>query len=113
MQQANFIVFDELIIAFAAGLHRAVTTTRGGIIGPALLAVSGLQLIIAGVFRCARTAWASSTTRPGCTVPMAPFFVGLIGMMMFFGGRHGPGVHMLAGLAGTDVTRAVAEAGSR
>lgn len=49
-QQLNFIMLGLLIIAFATGLHHGITTTRGGIAGPALLAISGLQLVIAGVF---------------------------------------------------------------
>ena len=49
-QQLNFVVFGLLIIAFAAGLHRGIAAAQGGIVGPALLAINGLQLVIAGVF---------------------------------------------------------------
>lgn len=37
VQQVNFVVFGLLTIAFAVGLHRGLRTTKGGIIGPALV----------------------------------------------------------------------------
>jgi hypothetical membrane protein len=49
-QQLTFVVFGVSIITFAAGLHRGVATTRWGILGPGLLAIDGLQLVVAGVF---------------------------------------------------------------
>ncbi len=46
IQQLNFVVFGLLTIAFAAGLHRGLRPTRTGIVGPALLTVSGIGLLL-------------------------------------------------------------------
>jgi hypothetical membrane protein len=50
IQQLNFVVFGLLTIAFAIGLNRGLRPTRTGIIGPALLFVSGLGLLHAAMF---------------------------------------------------------------
>jgi hypothetical membrane protein len=50
VQQANFVVFGLLTLAFAVGLHRGIRPTRAGIVGPALFFVSGIGLMLAGVF---------------------------------------------------------------
>jgi hypothetical membrane protein len=50
VQQANFVVFGLLTLAFAVGLHRGVRPTRAGIVGPALFFVSGIGLVLAAVF---------------------------------------------------------------
>jgi hypothetical membrane protein len=50
IQQINFVVFGLLTIAFAIGLNRGLRPTRTGIIGPALLLVSGLGLLHAAIF---------------------------------------------------------------
>ena len=44
VQQVNFVVFGVLTIAFALGLHRGLRPTRAGIVGPALLFLSGIGL---------------------------------------------------------------------
>ena len=44
VQQVNFVVFGLLMIAFAVGLHRTVRPRRAGLIGPAIIAWSGLGL---------------------------------------------------------------------
>src|SRR5262249_27578749 len=49
-QQLKFLIFGLLIITSAAGLHRGIAATGWGILGPTLLAINGLQLVIAGVF---------------------------------------------------------------
>jgi hypothetical membrane protein len=49
-QQVNFIVFGLLLLAFAAGLHRGMWPTRGGVTGPALLGCNGVGLVLAGLF---------------------------------------------------------------
>ncbi len=49
VQQVNFIVFGVLTIGFAVGLHRGPRPTRLGIAGPALLAVSGVGAMLAGI----------------------------------------------------------------
>jgi len=50
IQNLNFFVFGTLMIAYAVGLHRGVRPTRAGWIGFAFLLVSGLGLVIAGIF---------------------------------------------------------------
>jgi hypothetical membrane protein len=50
VQQANFVVFGLLTLAFAVGLHRGIRPTRRGLVGPALLFVSGIGLLLAAVF---------------------------------------------------------------
>jgi len=47
VQQVNFVVFGVLTIAFAVGLHRGIRPTKRGIVGPALLFVSGVGLLLA------------------------------------------------------------------
>jgi len=50
VQNVNFVVFGLLTIWFAVGLHRGLASSRFGIAGPALFAVTGLGLIWAAVF---------------------------------------------------------------
>jgi hypothetical membrane protein len=50
IQQANFVVFGLLTIAFAIGLHRGLRPARAGLAGPTLLFVSGVGLLLAAVF---------------------------------------------------------------
>ena len=50
VQQANFVVFGLLTLVFAVGVHRGVRPSRGGVVGPALLFVSGIGLFLAAIF---------------------------------------------------------------
>jgi len=50
VQQLNFAVFGLLTIAFAVGLHHGLRPTRAGIVGPALLIISGTGALGAGIF---------------------------------------------------------------
>jgi hypothetical membrane protein len=50
VQNVNFVVFGLLMIAYAIGLHLGVRPSRAGVIGPALLVLSGVGLMIAGFF---------------------------------------------------------------
>jgi hypothetical protein len=50
VQQANFVVFGLLTIAFAVGLHLGLRPTRWGVIGPSLLVLSGMALLWAAAF---------------------------------------------------------------
>jgi hypothetical membrane protein len=50
VQNVNFYLVGLLMIAYAIGLHDGLWPSRGGVIGPALLVISGMGLIIAGVF---------------------------------------------------------------
>src|SRR5918912_2983982 len=46
VQSANFVVFGLLTIAYAIGLHLGVRQSRVGVLGPALLVLSGVGLLI-------------------------------------------------------------------
>lgn len=50
VQSVNFIVFGALMIGFALGLHLGIRQARAGALGPALLGISGVGLIVAGLF---------------------------------------------------------------
>ena len=50
VQNVNFLAFGLLMIAYAIGLHLGVRPNRGGVIGPAILVLSGVGLTIAGFF---------------------------------------------------------------
>lgn len=50
VQQANFVVFGVLTLAFAIGLHRGLRRTRAGFAGPGLLLASGVGLLLAAAF---------------------------------------------------------------
>lgn len=75
VQQANFVVFGLLTIAFAIGLHRGIRPTRAGIVGPAMLFVSGIGLLLAAVFPLREDA-AGVTYDPGGHM--------VAGLMFFF-----------------------------
>ena len=64
IQQVNFLVFGVLTMVFAAGLYRVLAPSRAGVLGSALLFVSGVAVVLAGArSRFARTPRASPTTR--------------------------------------------------
>lgn len=48
VQGANFVVFGLLTIAFALGLHRGVKPSRAGVLAPAIMAVTGVAMILNG-----------------------------------------------------------------
>jgi hypothetical membrane protein len=50
LQNINFYVIGTLMIAYAIGLHFSVHPARRAAIGPALVALSGVGLILSGVF---------------------------------------------------------------
>jgi hypothetical membrane protein len=64
VQDVNFFVFGPLMIAYAVGLHLGMRSTRLGLIGPALLVLSGLGLLVAGAFP-ARDASGAFSVGPG------------------------------------------------
>ena len=51
VQVTNFALTGLMLVAFAAGLHRALAGGRGARWAPRLAAVFGLSLIAAGIFR--------------------------------------------------------------
>jgi hypothetical membrane protein len=50
LQNINFYVLGTLMIAYAIGLHFSVRPARRAAIGPALVTLSGVGLILCGVF---------------------------------------------------------------
>jgi len=52
MNIAGFILLGLMMIAFAFGLHRGIGEGEGSKIGPVLVAVSGVALVITGIFPC-------------------------------------------------------------
>ena len=50
IQNLNFVATGLLMIAFALGLHCGIRPGRGGAVGPALLALGGIGLVVAGLF---------------------------------------------------------------
>jgi hypothetical membrane protein len=50
LQNINFYVVGTLMIVYAIGLHSAVRPARRAVLGPALIALSGVGLILCGVF---------------------------------------------------------------
>ena len=74
IQQANFIAFGLLTMAFALGLHRGLRPTRAGLVGPALLLASGVGLILVAAFPLREDA-AGVTYDPGGHI---------VGGLMFF-----------------------------
>src|SRR4030095_13754140 len=54
-QNVTVFIVGLLLIAYAIELHVRLCPSRGGIIGPALLVISGVGLIIAGIFPWRKT----------------------------------------------------------
>jgi hypothetical membrane protein len=50
IQNANFLLFGLLMIAYAVGLHLGVRPSRWGVVGFAFLVLSGIGLMWGGVF---------------------------------------------------------------
>jgi hypothetical membrane protein len=75
VQDVNFLVFGPLMIAYAVGLHMGLGPTRFGLFGPALLLLSGVGLILAGVFP-ARDDSGAFSVGPGHLVAAFMSFVG-------------------------------------
>jgi hypothetical membrane protein len=50
VQDVNFVICGVLFLAYPIGLHLEVRKMRWGVVGPALLVVSGAGLVLAGIF---------------------------------------------------------------
>jgi len=50
VQQVNYVVFGLLLMTFAVGLHLSIQKAWPWVIGSALLAWNGVELVIAGIF---------------------------------------------------------------
>jgi hypothetical membrane protein len=76
LQNVNFFVLGPLMVAYAVGLHLGVRSSRFGLLGPALLAVSGLGLVVAGAFPGARDASGAFSVGPGHVIGASMAFLG-------------------------------------
>lgn len=75
VQQVNFVLFGLLTIAFAVGLHRGVRPSRTGIVGPALLVISGIGSLLAAIFPLREDAAGVTYDPGGHKVAAATFFL--------------------------------------
>lgn len=83
IQNANFFIFGPLMIAYAIGLHLGVRSTRRGVVGPALLVLSGLGLILSGLFPWVRDATGELSVPPGHLVgALMAFLFGGLGLIV-------------------------------
>jgi hypothetical membrane protein len=80
VQNANFLLFGLLMIAFAVGLHLGVHPSRWGVVAFAFLVLSGIGLMWGGVFPATDSTGAFDETR----VLHIPGFI-----MTFLGGGLG------------------------
>jgi hypothetical membrane protein len=74
VQQANFVVFGLLTIAFAIGLHAAVAPSRRGFAGPLLLGISGVGALLAAACPIAEGSAGEKVSPIGHTVAGTMFF---------------------------------------
>jgi hypothetical protein len=49
VQHVSFVILGSFMIAYAIGLHLGMRPTRWGVVGPALLVLSGIGPVLAGV----------------------------------------------------------------
>lgn len=75
VQQVNFVVFGLLTIAFAVGLHRGVRPSRAGVVGPAMLVVSGIGGLLAAIFPLREDAFGQTVWSAGHTMAGTMFFL--------------------------------------
>jgi len=68
IQTANFYTCGLLMMAYAAGLHFGIRPTPAGLVGPAILTLSGVGLVLAGVFPMIRDAAGTIVEPPGHAV---------------------------------------------
>lgn len=84
VQQVDFVVFGLLTIAFAVGLNLGLRRTRRGLLGPALLFISGIGLLLAAGFPLKEDAAGVTYDPGGHVIAGATFFltsaVGLVAL---------------------------------
>jgi hypothetical membrane protein len=76
VQDVNFVICGLLFFAYPIGLHLEVRQTRWGVVGPALLVVSGAGLVLAGVFPAVDASGNLSYDSLGHTVASFMAFLG-------------------------------------
>lgn len=87
LQIANFVVSGLLIVAFAFGLRRVVSSGRASRWGPILVGLVGLGLVVSGVFVTDPALGYPPGTPPGLTQnPSWHGSLHLLGALFVFGG---------------------------
>ena len=76
VQQLNFVVFGLLTMAHAIGLHRGMRPARGGWAGPALLFLTGICALVAGMVPWREDAAGTAYAPAGHIVGGTIFFLG-------------------------------------
>jgi hypothetical membrane protein len=76
VQDVNFVICGLMFLAYPIGLHVEVRQTRWGMVGPALLVVSGAGLVLAGVFPAVDASGNLSYDSLGHTVASFMAFLG-------------------------------------
>jgi len=108
VQQANFVVFGLLTLAFSVGLVLLLRKSRLGFIGPSLLVLSGMALVWAAVFPLREDA-AGVTYDPGLHIVggMTYFLSSALGLIVVSRRlaadprfRHLAGYVLVAGITG-------------
>jgi hypothetical membrane protein len=84
VQNVNFILFGLLMITYAVGLHLGVRPSRWGVVGVAFLVLSGIGLVLGGMFPATDATGAFDGTRvlhiPGFIMTFLGGGIGLIVM---------------------------------
>jgi hypothetical membrane protein len=75
VQDLNFLVFGALMIAYAVGLYLGVRPSRARLVGSALLLMSGIGLVLVGIFP-ARDASGAFSVGPAHMVGALMSFLG-------------------------------------
>lgn len=83
IQVLNFCVFGALTLVFAYALHRAVRPTRQGFLGYALLRLSGVGLIVEGIFSWQMVDGVPRETAPHVVGAIIVFVGTGLGLMSF------------------------------
>ena len=76
VQSVNFLLFGMFMIAYAIGLHLGVRPSRWGVVGLAFLVLSGVGLVLAGVFPATDASGAFINEQVGHTVAAFMSFLG-------------------------------------
>jgi hypothetical membrane protein len=87
IQQVSFVVLGVLTIAQAAGLHRALAPTRAGVLGPAVLALTGVGALVAAAFPLREDAAGVTYDPGGHMVGGMVFFLGTPVAFLLLGRR--------------------------
>jgi hypothetical membrane protein len=82
IQILNFCVFGTLMITFAVGLHGGVQESRRGAAGFPLLVLSGIGIVIAGVFPWKMINGVPTETTPHVAGAIISFVAGGLGLIV-------------------------------